>query len=58
MSMAVFNKRDSIFRPITVYHMLRICHDMIQGELDEFVLPTHIQQIIDFMQGDVAAECR
>lgn len=38
--------------------MLRICHDMIQGELDEFVLPTHIQQIIDFMQGDVAAECR
>ena len=32
--------------------MLRICHDMIQGELDEFVLPTHIQQIIDFMQGD------
>lgn len=36
--------------------MLRICHDMIHGELDKFVLPTHIQQIIDFMQGDVAAE--
>lgn len=38
--------------------MLRICHDMIQGELDEFVLPPHIQHIIDFMQGDVVEECR
>ena len=32
--------------------MLRICHDMINGELDGFVMPPHIQQIIDFMQGD------
>ena len=31
--------------------MLRICHDMINGELETFVLPPHIQQIIDFMQG-------
>lgn len=31
--------------------MLRICHDMIDGGLDSFVLPSHIQQIIDFMQG-------
>ena len=31
--------------------MLRICHDMINGELDTFVLPPHIQQIIDYMQG-------
>ena len=32
--------------------MLRICHDLINGELDSFTMPTHIQQIIDFMQGD------
>lgn len=32
--------------------MIKICHDMINGELDSFVLPPHIQQIIDFMQGD------
>lgn len=31
--------------------MLRICHDMLNGELDAFVLPPHIQQIVDFMQG-------
>lgn len=32
--------------------MLRICHDLINGELDSFTMPTHIQQIIDFMLGD------
>ena len=32
--------------------MLRICHDLINGELDGFTMPPHIQQIIDFMQGD------
>ncbi len=32
--------------------MLRICHDLIYGELDSFTMPTHIQQIIDFMLGD------
>ena len=32
--------------------MLRICHDLISGELDGFTMPSHIQQIIDFMQGD------
>ena len=31
--------------------MLRICHDLINGNLDEFSLPSHIQEIIDFMQG-------
>ena len=33
--------------------MLRICHDLINGELADFYMPSHIQQIIDFMQGDV-----
>lgn len=32
--------------------MLRICHDMINGELENFTMPSHIQQIIDFMQGE------
>lgn len=32
-------------------YMLRICHDILNGELDAFKLPPHIQQIIDFMQG-------
>ena len=32
--------------------MLRICHDLINGELAGFTMPSHIQQIIDFMQGD------
>lgn len=31
--------------------MLRICHDLVNGELDGFCLPQHIQEIIDFMQG-------
>ena len=31
--------------------MLKICQDMINGNLDGFRLPPHIQQIIDFMQG-------
>lgn len=33
--------------------MLRICHDLINGELENFSLPPHMQQIIDFMQGDI-----
>ena len=32
--------------------MLRICHDLIAGDLDGFVMPRHIQDIINFMQGD------
>ena len=32
--------------------MLRICHDLINGELAGFTMPLHIQQIIDFMQGE------
>ena len=33
--------------------MLRICHDMIAGELNGFALPPHIQRVIDFLQGDI-----
>ena len=32
--------------------MIRICHDLVQGELVNFSLPQHIQEIIDFMQGE------
>ncbi len=32
--------------------MLQICHDLVNGKLDDFVLPSHIQVIIDFMQGN------
>ena len=32
--------------------MLRICHDLTNGELEGFVMPKHIQEIIDFMQGE------
>jgi putative ATP-dependent endonuclease of OLD family len=32
------------------YVMLRICHDMISGKLSDFVMPSHIQQVIDFLQ--------
>ena len=31
--------------------MLRISHDLINGELDGFMLPSHIKEIIDFMSG-------
>ena len=31
--------------------MLRICHDLVRGELNDFVMPKHIQEILDFMQG-------
>lgn len=31
--------------------MLRICHDLISGGLQDFSLPQHIQDIIGFMQG-------
>ena len=31
--------------------MLRICHDLINGEIDGFKMPDHIQAIVDFMQG-------
>lgn len=33
--------------------MLRICHDMIAGELNGFALPPHIQRVIEFLQGDI-----
>ena len=31
--------------------MLKICHDLIKGDLKGFKLPSHIQQIINFMKG-------
>ena len=31
--------------------MLRICQDLLNGELKGFSLPTHIQEIIDNMKG-------
>ena len=33
--------------------MIRICHDLINGDLSGFVLPNHIQEIVDFMRGIV-----
>ena len=33
--------------------MLRICHDLINGELVGFTMPPHIQRVIEFMQGDL-----
>ena len=32
--------------------ILRICHDLVTGGIDGFTMPTHIQEIIDFLQGD------
>ena len=32
--------------------ILRICHDLLTGELNGFVMPQHIQEIIDFMRRD------
>lgn len=31
--------------------MLCICHDLVSGNLKDFSMPRHIQEIIDFMQG-------
>lgn len=31
--------------------MQRICHDLVTGELEEFVMPPHIREILEFMQG-------
>ena len=36
--------------------MLTICHDLISGNLSGFSMPKHIQEIIDFMQGDNHAD--
>ena len=33
--------------------MLRICHDLLNGKLEEFSLPAHIQETIDFIQGEI-----
>ena len=30
--------------------MLRICHDIVNGELDGFIMPPHIKDILDFMR--------
>lgn len=31
--------------------MFRICEDLISGEIEDFKLPRHIRDIVDFMQG-------
>lgn len=32
--------------------ILRICHDLVNGELSDFQMPQHIQRIINFMQSE------
>lgn len=34
--------------------MLRVCHDLSRGELSDFVMPQHIQSILDFMTAKEA----
>ena len=36
--------------------MLRICHDLVDGNLSGFTLPNHIQSILDFIQGEPDAD--
>lgn len=31
--------------------ILRICHDLMLNQLDGFIMPRHIQEVIDFIQG-------
>lgn len=31
--------------------ILRICHDLVNGELQTFTMPSHIQRVLDFMQS-------
>lgn len=32
--------------------ILRLCHDLVNGELPTFKMPKHIQDILDFLQGN------
>lgn len=32
--------------------ILRLCHDLVNGELPTFTMPKHIQDILDFLQGN------
>lgn len=36
--------------------MLRICHDLVAGELTEFTMPKHIQDVLEFLQQPVNIE--
>ncbi len=36
--------------------MLRICHDLTAGDLTEFTMPRHIQEVLDFLQQPLNAE--
>ena len=29
--------------------MLRLCHDLVSGELDDFIMPKHIREALDFL---------
>ena len=31
--------------------ILRICHDLVNGELQTFTMPSYIQRVLDFMQS-------
>ena len=35
--------------------MLRICHDLVSGGLDDFTMPPHIQTVLTFLSEPVAA---
>ena len=32
--------------------MLKICHDLVNGDLEGFSLPPHIKSVVDFMLGE------
>ena len=32
--------------------MLKICHDLVSGNLNGFTMPQHIQSVLDSLQGD------
>ena len=36
--------------------MLRICHDLVDGNLSDFTMPNHIQSILDSLQGEPDAD--
>lgn len=36
--------------------MLRICHDLANGELPDLTMPTHIQEALDFLSSPIAED--
>lgn len=36
--------------------MLRICHDLVNGELSELTMPAHIQKALDFLNSPIAED--